>query len=225
MSAAATDWIASFPDLAPLAPSSVALLRGTAQALSVSRDRRIFRPGDTPAYYLLALSGSVRVQKTSESGREIVLYRVHAGQSCVLTTACLIGQDAYEAEAIAETDVEAIGIPRATFEALVAADETFRRFVFAGFSTRVTDLLRLIDEVVFERVDTRLAHKLIDLSDDQGLVSKTQAQLASELGSAREVVSRQLQEFQRRGWILLARGTINICDRDALARHAGLRGV
>lgn len=214
-----SDWLTRFPALSALTSASRHQLLGSSQVLRVPEGRRIFEPGDNPTHYLLALEGSVRVQKTSGSGREIVLYRVSPGESCVLTTACLIGAEAYEAEAIAECAVEAVGIPRKTFEDLVGHDGAFRRFVFSGFSTRMIDLLRLIDEVAFERIDTRLANKLIELAGPDGQLSMTQAQLAAELGSAREVISRQLQEFQRHGWLVLARGTISITDRSALARY------
>jgi CRP-like cAMP-binding protein len=92
---------------------------------------------------------SVRVQQVSEGGREIVLYRVSAGESCALTTACLMGYEDYLAEAVAETDVRAVAIPRATFDDLIARSPEFRRFVFTAFSRRVTDLFHVIEEIVF----------------------------------------------------------------------------
>jgi CRP/FNR family transcriptional regulator len=218
--AAASPWLAHFPGLTALKPSSQATLAKTARQIHAGAGSCLFAPGQMPTAYLLALSGSIRVQKTSETGREMVLYRVGAGESCVLTTACMIGEEAYEAEAIAETDVEAIALPRAAFDALVAEDAAFRRFVFTSFGTRMTELLRLIDDVAFARIDTRLAHKLVELCAPGGTITMTQQQLAAELGSAREVVSRQLQEFQRRGWIGLARGTITIRDASALTAYA-----
>ena len=93
-----------------------------------------------------------------------MLYRVAAGESCALTTACLMGYEDYPAEAIAETDIRAVAIPRATFDDLIARSAEFRRFVFTAFSTRVTNLFRIIDEVAFSRMDIRLAHKLLELS-------------------------------------------------------------
>lgn len=215
------DWLRRFPALASLSPEAAATLSASARVVAVPHDTRLFSPGDQPTQYLLALSGSIRVQKASDTGREIVLYRVSPGESCVLTTACLIGREAYEAEAIAESDVEAVIVPGAVFDDLVARDDAFRRFVFSSFSSRITDLLRLIDEVAFARIDTRLAHKLDELADAQGAIAMTQQQMAAELGTAREVVSRQLQEFQRQGWIALARGSILLTGpgREALKRY------
>ena len=147
-----------------------------------------------------------------------MLYRVAPGQSCALTTACLLGYEDYVAEAVAETAVRAVAIPRAVFDDMIARSAEFRRFVFAAFSQRVTDLCRLIDDVAFARLDLRLAHKLIELSHAGTAVEATQQQLAAELGTAREVVSRMLTEFQRRGWVAQRRGHIDLTDRAALDR-------
>jgi CRP/FNR family transcriptional regulator len=123
----------------------------------------------------------------------------------------------YAAEGIAETDVEAVMIPRSVFDDLIARSESFRTFVFSAYARRITDLFMVIDEIAFQRMDVRLAQKLVELSDGADSVKTTHAKLAAELGTAREVVSRQLQEFQRRGWIAQARGTVTLRDRAALA--------
>ena len=129
-----------------------------------------------------------------------MLYRVSAGESCALTTACLMGFEDYLAEGTVEEASRAVAIPRALFDSLIARSPEFRRLVFTAFSTRVTDLCRVIEEVAFGRIDLRLAQHLLKLANGSGHVRMTHQELATELGSAREVVSRQLQEFQRRGW-------------------------
>ena len=177
---------------------------------------QIFGPGHAPTNYLLLTSGTVVVRQVSETGREIVLYRISAGESCALTTACLMGYEDYQAEGIAETDIDAVAIPRATFDDLIATSAAFRQFVFTAFSRRITDLFKIIDEVAFQRVDIRLAQRLLERSGDSTTLQMTHQQLASELGTAREVVSRQLHEFQRRGWVVSGRGTIELSDRRAL---------
>ena len=178
--------------------------------LSLLEGTRIFGPGQAPSNFLLLLSGSIRVQQVSESGREIILYRVSAGESCALTTTCLLGHEDYRAEGLAETAIEAVAIPRATFDDLIVASSPFRRFVFKAFSDRITDLCRVIDDIAFSRMDIRLAQKLLQLKNAQGDVEATHQQLATELGTAREVISRQLQEFQRRGWLKNRRGMVSV---------------
>jgi CRP/FNR family transcriptional regulator len=214
------NWIAAFPGLQSLEPEIAKPLIETTRIVRLPAGTRIFGPGQAPNAYLLLIDGNVRVQQVSETGREIVLYRVSAGESCALTTACLMGYEDYQAEGIAETDVEAAAIPRATFDDLIAKSAAFRRFVFTAFSVRITNLMRVIDEVAFSRIDVRLAHHLLQLGGPQNRVDLTHQQLASELGTAREVVSRQLNEFQRRGWIATSRGAIDILDASALQRLA-----
>lgn len=213
-------WISNFPGLRSLPPDIVATLVETSRIARLPIGTRIFGPGQAPDAFLLLIRGTVRVQQVSESGREIVLYRVSAGDSCALTTACLMGYEDYQAEAVAETDVEAVAIPRATFDDLIARSPDFRRFVFTAFSHRVTDLFRVIEEVAFSRVDVRLAQRLVERANDQGRVDLTHQQLAAELGTAREVVSRQLNEFQRRGWISTSRGAIDLVQPNELRRLA-----
>jgi CRP/FNR family transcriptional regulator len=131
-----------------------------------------------------------------------------------------MGYEGYLAEAIAETEIHGVAIPRAIFDDLVAQSPDFRRFVFTAFSKRMTNLFRLIDEVAFARMDIRLALKLEELSRGQDVLTVTHQQLASELGTAREVISRQLNEFQRRGWVSVVRGSVTIVDREGLKRLA-----
>lgn len=213
-------WVGQFPGLRRLPDEIVASLQHNTTIVALPAGSRIYGPGQSPANYLLMLEGVVRVQQVSESGREIVLYRVTAGESCALTTACLMSYDEYLAEAVAETDIKAVAIPRSTFDDLVAKSPEFRRFVFTAFSERVTSLFRIIDEVAFSRMDIRLAHKLLDLSDGTGSVVLTHQQLASELGTAREVISRIMSELHRRGWVSSTRGHILIDDRPALEKLA-----
>lgn len=213
-------WIDRFEGLSKLSPQIREMLEKRSTVVRVPRDTVIFGPGKAPENLLLLLSGTVRVQQLSDSGREIVLYRVHAGESCVLTTACLLAYEDYSAEGIAETEVEAAAIPRQVFDDLVSGSEVFRRFVFSAYSKRITDLFLVIEEIAFRRMDIRLAQKLLELAGAEGEVRSTHQQMAAELGTAREVVSRQLSEFQRRGWVEQARGVIGLKDRGAIEHLA-----
>ncbi|APE44471.1 Crp/Fnr family transcriptional regulator [Sulfitobacter alexandrii] len=210
-------WIDRFPGLSRLEEPIRQHLLDNSILRRMPRGTILFGPGNSPENMLFLLDGSVRVQQTAESGREIVLYRILAGESCVLTTACLLAFDDYSAEGIAETDVEAAALPRRVFDDLVASSEPFRTFVFSAFSKRMTDLFLIIEEVAFGRIDVRLAHKLGELAAGASSVMVTHQQLSVELGTAREVISRQLQEFQRRGWIAQSRGTITLVEPGLLA--------
>jgi CRP/FNR family transcriptional regulator len=218
-----TEWIGRFPTLARLPAGFRAKLIDRASVVRLPAGSRIFGPGMTPDSFLLLLEGSVRVQQVSENGREIVFYRVSPGESCTLTTACMMGSDAYTAEGIAETDVAAIALPRAFFDELVATSAEFRRFVFAAFNARISELFHLVEDIAFQRMDVRLAERLLGLADGEGHVAATHQQLATELGTAREVISRVLGEFQRRGWVSAGRGSLDIRRREALLALAEKR--
>ncbi len=215
-----TSWTDNFPGLAQLEPQVRDLLVNRASVVRVAEGTVIFGPGHPPENLLLVVNGQVRVRQFSESGREIVLYRVHGGESCVMTTASLMAFEDYAAEGIAETDVEAVAIPRAAFDEAIAQSPTFRRFVFNAFSRRITDLFLTIEEVAFGKIDVRLSQKLVALASGRTRLETTHGALASELGTAREVVSRQMAEFQRRGWIAQSRGTVEILQPDALRTYA-----
>jgi CRP/FNR family transcriptional regulator len=164
------------------------------------------------------LEGSVRVQKLAENGREITLYRVESGGSCVLTTSCLLARERYPAEGITETEVIAAMIPLALFEKALDTSAGFRRFVFSTYAQRISHLILLVEEVAFGRIDERLAQCLLEMREVDNTVEATHQVLAAELGTAREVISRQLKEFERRGWIALQRGRIEILQPDNLRR-------
>ncbi|KJZ19471.1 Crp/Fnr family transcriptional regulator [Loktanella sp. S4079] len=214
-------WTQRFEGLARLSDETRQALESQSKLVSAPAGTMLFGPGNSPENMLFLLDGTVRVQQVSETGHEIVLYRIHAGQSCVLTTACLLAYDDYAAEGICETPVRAAAVPRTTFDDLVAQSKEFRDFVFAAFSKRITDLFLVIDEVAFQKMDVRLADKLVTLSNGADSIATTHQKLSVELGTAREVVSRQLQEFQRRGWIAQSRGCVELIQRKALENLAG----
>jgi len=211
------NWIARFPGLSRLEPGIKDILTARSSVITAAKDSEIFGPGKSPENMLFLLNGTVRVQQVSQAGHEIVLYRIQTGQSCVLTTACLLAYEDYSAEGITETDIKAAAIPRQVFVDLVSQSSAFRGFVFATFSKRITDLFLMIDEVAFQRIDVRLAQKLVELSGDGTDIHTTHRQMSVELGTAREVISRQLQEFQRRNWITQSRGTIRLTNKPGLA--------
>ncbi len=189
-----------------------------ARVVSYKKGQQVFGPDNIPDSLMLLHSGRIRVSQSSDVGREIVLYRVEAGESCVLTTACMLSEEAYNAEGIAETEVTAITLPKSSFDKLAAEEDSFRRFVFSAYSRRLIDLLRVVDDVAFGRMDVRLAERLLALENGQTEIKTTHQALANELGTAREVVSRILNDFQKRGMIQQTRGRITLEDKAALER-------
>ncbi len=215
-------WIERFGDLANLGSDDLARLGERAKIVEIPSGTVAFSPGSPCGAYLLVLDGSVRVQMLADTGREIVLYRVHPGESCVLTTACLVGNEVYAAEGIVEEATTAVVVPRPLFDELMGRSEVFRRFVFAGFGRRVSEILSTMQAAVFHRIDARLARHLTACGP--GPIVATHKDLAVELGTAREVVSRHLKAFEKRGLVRLGRGTVDLLDRGGLLRLAELDG-
>ncbi|WP_377194618.1 Crp/Fnr family transcriptional regulator [Ruegeria meonggei] len=220
-----TSWIDKFKGLSRLPDDIRTALVAGSQIVTVPAGTQVFAPGQTADNLLLLLDGTVRVQQKSDTGREVFLYRVHAGESCVLTTACMLAFEDYSADGIAETDVTAVAIPRKTFDDLAAKSPIFREFIFTAYSRRITDLFTLIDDIVFQRMDVRLAARLLELANADNVVRATHAFLGTELGTAREVISRTLSEFQRRGWIEQSRGEVRLTGREGLERMVKSAGA
>ncbi len=215
-------WLEHFPALAALDDPAWQEALAEAQILNLPAGMAVFREGDQCSNFLLVLDGAVRVQKLSESGREIVLYRVEEGQSCILTTACMLGGKQYSAEGYTETEIQAVALPHHAFQLALHGSHGFREFVFNVYAERVTELLLLIDAISFGRVDQRLAACLLEYAKEGDSLALTHQELARELGTAREVVSRLLKEFERRGWVKLGRGKITLQQRQGLEQAANV---
>jgi CRP/FNR family transcriptional regulator, anaerobic regulatory protein len=201
----------------------------SASLLNVVADQIIFYPGSLCENYLLMVSGSVRTQLLTESGRELMLYKVKAGDSCVLTTACLLGKNRYPVEGVTETDIRAFGISSVLFHDTLNYSNIFRMFVFNNFAERLSSVMRHIDDMTCSSIDARLSGFILDSIPrgatvvGQNLINKTHHQIAIELGTVREVVSRHLKRFEDYQWIRLSRGTIEVLDAKALNELSKLK--
>jgi len=172
--------------------------------------------GDACSHLALVLSGTVRVYKVGESGREITLYRIEPGESCILTASCILSQDHFPALALVEQPVEAVLIPALMLRRWVQRYDVWRDYIFGLLSARLAAVIATVEEVAFRRVDARLAELILTLAEAQPTLTRTHQELASELGTAREVVSRILKDFEREQLITLGRGSLTIRDRPAL---------
>ena len=190
---------------------------GEGQSMTVPDGTCIFRPGDDTSAFLIVKSGTVRVEQTNNAGRTVVLYRVEAGDSCVLTTACLLAGKPYSGYGYAEGQMTGVAISSDRFRRLLSRDTRFQELVFQGFAARVGELTDVIDDLLEHRTDLRLARWLG--TRPMPALRMTQQEVAQELGTAREVVSRTLKAFETRGWIKLGRGSLSILDAAALKRH------
>ena len=214
----ASAMLAAFPSLAGLSTTILREFAGL-KPLQLPKGTVLFRDGDRCQGYVFVMHGSIRVQKMDPEGREIVLYRVEDGQTCMLTTSCLLAGRSYPAEGITEEATELVLLPAERFDALLA-DPDFRRFALAMISDRIAELMALVEDVAFGRMDVRLARRLLELDDGTHSLQLTHQQLATELGTAREVISRILKDFERRGSVALKRGRVELSDLNGLGQLA-----
>lgn len=212
------DWLESFPALLQLEPTAREILLKSARMVEAPVGTIGYREGGACGAYVMRLAGQSRVYKMSSSGREILLYRVHAGETCVITTTCLLGNSNYPASTIVEEPIRDVIIPSAAFNQLMIDSKVFRTFVMTNYGALISDLIVLLDEVAFHSLDARLAKLLLDANSET--ISRTHQLMADELGTAREVVSRQLKRFEQKGWVMLGRGHVEIANRHALEKLA-----
>lgn len=209
-------WQSRFPALT--ADNDPGLLRLVQQVkyIELPAGQSVFHAGAACNNYLLVANGRVRVQMVGESGREATLYRVEPGQSCILTTSCILAHEHYPAEGITETPVQAFAVSRADFEQALDKSALFREFVFANLGQRLAEVIQRMEAVAFQPIDRRLAGYLLTHADATDDLHATHQDIAVELGSAREVISRHLKRMESQGLLRLQRSTISICNRPGL---------
>lgn len=208
-----------YPALSGLAAAELDASLANAMVVPLPGGTVIFDESQPCQGFPMLLSGSIRVIKSSPNGRELQLYRVIPGESCILTSSCLLGHTRYQARGIAEEALEMVLLSATAFHALLGKHKAFRDYVFHLFSDRLTDLMQLVSAVAFQKLDQRLAVLLVSRSSP---LRTTHQALADELGSAREIVSRLLKGFAEQGWVTLAREQIEVTNAEALRQFADL---
>ncbi|MCA1755473.1 MAG: Crp/Fnr family transcriptional regulator [Spirochaeta sp.] len=216
-----TDWqsfSARFPVLGSDKQSEL-LIKSNGLIRRAGPGEVLYRDGDECTHLPLVVSGELLLTKYGESGRSITLYRVEEGESCILSTLSILNAELFPAEATARSPSTLLLVPAQVVRQLVDRDVQWRQFVFATYHRRLSGLIALIEEVVFGKLDLRLAELLVETAREHGnIVRTTHQKLAEELGSSREVVSRLLKDWERQGIVRLGRGEISIEDLDRLQR-------
>lgn len=177
--------------------------------MSAPPDTLLLSEGQYCPGLILMLAGEKRVYKATETGREITLYTVDPGEFCILTASSTLSNTPYPANAKSITQVEMLVVPPDKFQEYISQYQEMRDLIFSHISKNFTDVMELITEVTFKRMDERLLDYLIEKSEDGKLYATHQA-IANELGTAREVVSRLLKDFERKGIVILSRSYIQL---------------
>ncbi|MDH5751859.1 MAG: Crp/Fnr family transcriptional regulator, partial [Deltaproteobacteria bacterium] len=177
---------------------------------------RLYEEGFPCPFVPFIISGEIRVFKIGESGREITLYRVKEGDVCILSSSCSVSQKQYPAIAEAGKLTTAYVVPGKIFGNMMRKYPELHDMIFNLLSDRLIELMGVVEEIKLTRVESRIANRLLDLTTPPGPqdVNITHAQLAIDLGSAREVISRTLKKLEREGGVSLVRGKIMVTSRE-----------
>ncbi len=167
----------------------------------------------------LVLAGEARVYKMSDEGRELTLYPILPGDSCILTASCIMNDIVFPANAVAVTDVEALLVPPQYVRNWLATYPDWSAYIFGLLSRRLVDVISLVEEVAFQRMDVRLARYLADASSSNAVIKKTHEAIATDLGTSREVVSRLLKELEYKSVLSLSRGAITVLQPESLTQR------
>lgn len=210
------------PFLKSAEPQMVREFQQVANLMHIPAGRDVFIEGDRVDGIALLISGVVRVYKIGESGREITLYRFGLGESCILTANAILKQIDFPAIASVEQEAEAVMIPAPVFREWVRRYDVWRDFVFDLLTQRLASVIMIVEEVAFRRMDVRIAAFLLGRNQTQNPVRITHQEIAAELGSSREVISRLLEDFSEQGLIRSGRGEVEILDNKELKLRAGM---
>ncbi|PKO87429.1 MAG: transcriptional regulator [Betaproteobacteria bacterium HGW-Betaproteobacteria-10] len=209
-----------YPPLSGLSTEQLAALLQAQALMHLPAGTQVFAEHQPCNGFPLLLEGSIKVVKLAASGRELLLYRVTPGGSCIISSSCLLGHSDYNARGIAETPITLVALPAASFTKLMLEHAAFRDFIFHLFAERIGELMQLVEEVAFARLDQRLAKLL--LARQQDVLHVTHQQLADELGSVREIVSRLLKGFAAQNLVTLGREQLSIINRPGLQKLAAV---
>jgi CRP/FNR family transcriptional regulator len=204
-----TEFIKIFPSFRKSPDELVAGILSSARLQRFPKDTRIYSEGDDCSVIAFVVSGDIRVFKIGQTGREITLYEIGAGETCILNASCILSGASYPANAVAASEASMLLIPSGDFRRLVAGHEDMRDYVFTLLSQRLALVMALVEEIAFGRMDERLRGYLAERSD-KGALETTHQKIASDLGTSREVVSRLLKDLERKGEVLLSRNSIRL---------------
>ncbi len=208
----------SFPALRGLDGALHARLAHTLVWHRVPRDTPLFAAGDPCHAFPLLVEGEIQVMRSTPDGHEIELYRVRPGESCIVSTSCLLGDAQYPARGQATVGAVLALLPQAVFDELIAVHVPFRQYVFGLFAERLGHMMQRVEDVAFRSLSRRIAAVLLDAPD--GVMETTHERLAAQIGASREAVSRVLKKLEEAGCIALGRGRVSVVDRAHLQAEA-----
>ncbi len=212
------DFANYFPIYEKLTPNEQALLSGHARLHTFEKDTMLHNGSNDCLGLVLIRSGQLRAFITSEDGREITIYRLFDRDMCLFSASCMLNNIQFDISVTAEKDTQAWIIPADLYKKLMEQSASLANYTNQLMASKFTDVMWLIEQIMWKSMDSRLAAFLIEESTlaDSTVLHMTHEKIASHLGTAREVVTRMLKYFQSEGMVSLRRGTIEIIDFEKL---------
>lgn len=207
-----------YPDLTENADSQCWDMLADAKVQSTEPGTILFHENMVCEYFMLILEGCIRVFKESNEGREVTLYRVEPGQLCIHNLNSLVDGIQYPIIARAEKPVRGLMISRAAFKKALDESSSFRDYVLRTLTGRLSHMADLISGFAFDRLDLRVACWLNEQFEKScgRPIQATHSDVADELGTTREMISRILKDFEHKRCIQLARGKIHLVCKHTL---------
>jgi CRP/FNR family transcriptional regulator len=193
-------------------PELLQELEAKAKLVSIKANDSLLETGQLVRMTPLVISGTIKVSRVDEEGRELLLYYVNAGESCAMTFTCCMQQQSSEVRAVAEEDTVLLSIPVAVMDEWLVKYPTWKSFVMKTIRNRFNELLKTIDQIAFQKLDERLVHYLKEKSKatNSALINLSHEQIAAELASSRVVISRLLKKLENDKKVLLFRNQIKL---------------
>jgi len=194
----------------------------SAQQIEIDNNTVIFKSGDPCGAFLILISGQIRVEITTKSGRDLQLYRMQENDTCIITTSVLLNHENYYARAITESAVKAIIISADDFHKALSLSHDFSRYVLTGYSQRMSALITLLDRIASKDINYELSNFLLEKVNKEHQVELTQKEIAREVGTVREVISRKLSVLEGQGVVKVQRGKITVLDIEFLQKMVSI---
>ncbi len=187
--------------------------------LTFSRGQQILHAEDQCSYLPIVLAGNLRVYRSHSTGREVTLYHIGRGESCFLTMNCILLQQRFPAWARAEEYTEALMVEAKAMQRWRDRYPFWQKYIFEVAASRLISVISVLSDIAFGRVDERVAQFLLQRYNDSGQneLHITHQDIANELGTAREVVTRALRALEEESAIKIGRGSIKVVDAALLA--------
>ena len=211
-----SNFLELFPVLKEADSSAKKEFSQTARFQNIPAQKIIYHTGDECKYFALVISGSIRVFYNTPTGNEATYYRVKKGECCVLTASCLMNGTTFPAIARAEEDVQALILPSSIVREWTHKHKVWSEYILSIISSKMTKIATTMNHLTFCTLNCRIASVLLEKSEKSSTLKITHNEIALEIGSAREAVSRTLKEFEKKELIKMARNTIEILNPSGL---------